>query len=137
MPVLTLRPLTGFVDINNYTATDSILFTPGDSTTIYFQLVDPTRNLAYYGFNPIGTSYHPSNTATLSVTLNSINLAKVVTRFATLASPNDTSIWSFPILSTDPISGNISVNFTLTDGATTINGYAPVLVRGVSTNPGC
>jgi hypothetical protein len=135
--VLTLRALSSFSDINNYSFADSILFTPGDATTIYFQLVDPTRNVAYYGFNPVGLPYHPSPSAVLSVTINSINTAKVVTRFATIASVDDTSIWSMPLLATDPLGGSLTVNFTLTDGATVINGIAPVLIRGVSTNPGC
>jgi hypothetical protein len=135
--VLSLRPLSGFASINTFTFNDAFFFSQGDTPTLYFQLVDTSVNSAYAGYNPTGLAYHPPPTAILSITITSINQALSITRYATLVSANDTSIWSMALMPSDTLAGNMSVKMVLMDGSTVINGYAGNVIRVSSVNPGC
>lgn len=135
--VLSIRTLTNFSDINSFSFAPAWDVMETDTPTLYFQLVDLAKNLAYYGFNPVGLPYHPSPTAVLSVTIQSIDDAKKIVRNASLVSANDTSIWSLDILTTDVLRGNASIQFTLTDGALVLHGYSAAALRVTPLSPGC
>jgi hypothetical protein len=106
----------GYVcDYNSFAELDQLTLVKGNAETVYFRLVqeqqgDQSDRLA-------DLRYIPETGATLEVKFNHIDTNAVITRYATMAYPNDDrSIWKIDILSTDKIALN-SMTATLTEGA--------------------
>jgi hypothetical protein len=108
--MLALRLLTNVNNVNDYDRVAVVSFNNGVNDTIYFQLVQPGRE---------GLRYVPASGATLTVTVWNIDDAKKVTRAASqpFLATGDASIWSVPILNTDPIAGTPALQVVLTEGA--------------------
>jgi hypothetical protein len=114
--LLSARPLINVANVNTWSFADQIAFTQGDQVTIYFQLIDVLKDTSVQGFKPAGRRYIPASGATLSVTIPNIDTSKILTKVATNPYANDTSIWSFTILPTDPVVGTITLKLALTEG---------------------
>lgn len=124
---LSIQMLTSVANVNNFDYATEVKMTKGNAKTIYFRLVDSEQ---HEDNTPAGLRYIPAAGATVSVDFLSLNDANEVTRLASNPFSEDTSIWSVPILSTDPIEGTVNLKITLTEGAvvTTIFAQAAILV---------
>jgi hypothetical protein len=112
--LLSCRFLNAVKDVNTFEYTDAVEYYQGDQQTLFFQLVDESLDRTSEGFNPSGRRYMPAAPATMFVTFRNINNVKVVYRAGVQAFPtSDPSIWSVPILSSDPLNGTISVSVQL------------------------
>lgn len=129
---LSARPLINVVNINSFNETEELEFHVGDATTFYLQLVDLDQRPACYNYNPPGRRYMPAVGATLSVTFQNIDSAKQFTRSASQPYAQDSSIWSVPILSTDPIAGTVTVKCVLTESGATKTFTLQAAVLGYS-----
>lgn len=119
--ILSCRFLIDVAGVNTFQYIPQAEMYAGDSQNLYIQLTDASLDRAEQGFNPVGRRYCPPATSTLSVTFKNIDDAKVVVRAATQAYPTlDASIWFIPILSSDPLSGTITMGATLTEPGRTI-----------------
>lgn len=134
--LLSCRFLNKVADVNTFSYTNQLNFTQGDTTTVYIQIVDASVDLPNEGFNPPYRRYMPQVGATLKVTLDNLNVAKKITRFATQPFALDPSIWSFPILATDQLVGTISLFLQLTEGAVITNGTVIGGIGVGAQNPG-
>lgn len=122
--LLSARMLKDVANVNVWETDTSLSWTQGDSLTIYFQLVDLNVDKSSQGFNPVGRRYVPASGATLQVTIDNIDDAKKVTRFAVQPFANDGSIWSFQIMASDPIRGTPQMRLQLAEGAVVTSGLA-------------
>ena len=113
--LLSCRFLNDVNGVNSWQIASSIEIAAGDVQNIYIQLFDASLDRSDQGFNPGGRRYMPAATSPLSVTLWSVDDAKKVVRAATQPYALDPSIWTFPILATDPISGTVTMNLILTE----------------------
>lgn len=111
-----VRPIIDVEDVNDYHYTTQIDGVHGDALNCYFQLIDLEKNSERLGFNPPGLRYIPAVGSTLEVTVLNIDKEKTFRRFATNPFPGDTSIWTFSLLPTDPVSCTVTLKFKLTDG---------------------
>lgn len=97
-------------NVNSYQRSTQVTIRQANPTTIYFQLVDLDQQ------DPYGQPlrYIPASGSSLTVTLNSINSANVISRIAAQPySSDDRSIFSFNLLSTDrPSSGNFDISLS-------------------------
>lgn len=134
--LLSCRFLNKVADVNTFSYTNQLNFTQGDTTIVYLQLVDASVDLSTEGFNPPYRRYMPAAGATLQVTLDHINMAKKIVRFASQPFPLDPSIWSFPILSTDNLMGTVSLLLKLTEGGVVTYGTAIGGIGVLAQNPG-
>jgi hypothetical protein len=131
---LSARPILNYANINSFSPGNQWIVRAGDPNTLYFQLVDLDQgpaniiggviplfgpgasvlsgNLGLRYIPGIGVSNQP---VSISVTFPSIDDTKVLTYPATLADPNDGSIWkvTIPALQS-PNSGN--VQFSVGEG---------------------
>lgn len=121
--LLSARPLRDVANVNTFRPADRWQMMEGDAPSLYFQLVDKSVDLPVEGFNPPYRRYMPAAGATLQVTLESLNSAKQIVRFATQPFAQDPSIWRLNLLSTDPIRGTVSMRLKLTEGVVITNGY--------------
>lgn len=121
--------LKDVANVNVWEPDTSLSWTEGDQLTIYFQLIDASVDKPDQGFNPPGRRYVPANGATLSVTLENIDQAKQLTRFAVQPFAGDNSIWSLSIMSTDAIRGSPQMRLTLTEGAVVTRGLAKCAIQ--------
>ena len=121
---LSCRLLDGVGGVNIFEyAPGSLEFSQGDSPTVYIQLVDASKDRPEQGFNPAGRRFVPASGATLQVVMDSLDLAKRVVRSATQPFPGDGSIWSFPVMSTDPIAaGTVDLVLLLVEGVVQTRG---------------
>jgi len=110
---LNVTVLDDVEDVNDYHYATDVKSNAGDPIQLYFQLSDASKNLAQAGYNPSGLRYVPVSGATLQITFLNINNRKQFTRFASQPFTQDPSIWSVPILATDPVSGTVSCKFVL------------------------
>lgn len=106
--LLSARMLNNVNGANSFSEDLQTRFTEGDRPTIYLQLVDKQSSLH---------RYLPATGASLSVVITNVNNSKTYTKTAINPYPNDTSIWSFQMLSTEEIKGSISLRLVLTEGA--------------------
>lgn len=120
--LLSARMLDSVSDANNYQYLESIRITEGDTATLYFQLVDMNKDRIEQGFVPAGRRFVPSPGSTLSVTFDSIDNARKVTRSAIQPFPEDPSIWSVGIISTDPLRGTVNMRLAMTQSGVVTNG---------------
>ncbi len=118
--LLTAQFLNNYVNVNSFDVGTYTTLTEGDSPTLYLQLVDATND---------GLRYVPAAGATLQVTIDNINNARRFVRFASQPATGDSSIWSFPILSTDGILGTVSLKLQLTEGAKVTNCILKAAIR--------
>jgi hypothetical protein len=114
---LGLRFLRDVANVNVFRHTDRHEMFEGDTTYVYFQLVDRTVDRPSEGFSPPFRRYCPASGATLQVTLESIDMAKGLTRSASQPFAQDPSIWRQQLLSTDVVRGIVSVVVRLTEGS--------------------
>jgi len=130
--LLSVRFLTDVQNVNSWEEVSAVEIYSGDAQTIYFRLIDASLDRSNQGYSPAGRRYMAPATSTLSVTLVNIDDAKQVVRSATQPFSQDPSIWSIPILASDPIVGSVAMNFVLTQpGPVVLNArFAPgVLLR--------
>ena len=112
---LKVTPLIDVQNINDFKYATEVQSNAGDPITLYFQLSDAEKNLSSQGFNPSGLRYAPVALSTLQIVVANINNRKQFNRWATQPFLQDPSIWSVPILATDPVSGTVSMKFILTE----------------------
>jgi hypothetical protein len=115
--LLTARFLKDCQGVNSYEADTEILWTEGDSVDMYFQLIDDSLDRPHQGFTPSGRRYVPAVGATLTVTLENLDDAKVLTRPAVQPFAQDGSIWKITIIPTDPIRGTPQMRLALVEGS--------------------
>lgn len=116
-----MRFLTDVASVNSFEVVPALEIASGDGQTIYFQLIDASLDRAEQGYYPSGRRYVPATGATLKVTLININDDKKIVRVAAQPYASDPSIWSIPILSSDPVAGTASLNFELKEPTRTLN----------------
>ena len=114
------RFLNNVSSVNGFDAADSITFTAGDDQQIYLVLIDSSLDRPDQGFNPSGRRYCAATGAVLTVTLVNIDDAKVVTRVCSQPYPGDLSIWTFPVLNSDPLDGTVQINLKLVEPSRTL-----------------
>jgi len=123
--ILSCRILDNVVDVNNFDYVNQFESTQGDANTIYFQLMDASVDKASGGFVPPGRRYMPAVGATLIVIVDTLDDAKKINRSAVQPfATQDPSLWSFQILSTDPIRGTSNLKLTLSEGLKITRGVA-------------
>lgn len=114
--LLGIRFLNDVANVNSYEyMPGSPEFFAGDNQTVYFQVIDASLDRSDQGFMPAGRRYMPLAGATVTVTLVNIDDAKQFDRSASQPFAQDTSIWSIPILPTDPIDGTVRLSFVLAE----------------------
>jgi len=113
---LSCRLLTDCNNVNSWHYTNVVEFAEGDTATVYIQLLDESVHSADEGYVPPGRRYVPASGATLSVIMQSLDITRNITRFATQPFPLDGSIWSFNVLPTDGVRGTIDLILILTEG---------------------
>lgn len=132
--LLSARPLNDVANVNSFEYADAVSWTEGDQVTLYLQLIDASLDTDTRGFYPAGRRYMPPATSTLSVQIQNIDSSKVITRTATQPFPEDASIWSVTVLSTDLIHGSPQLLLTLTEPSKTIRGLVKNAVKIYSTD---
>lgn len=136
--LLSARPLNDVANVNSFEYAESATWTEGDQVTLYLQLIDASLDTDMKGFFPAGRRYMPPATSTLSVQIQNIDSARVVTRQATQPFAEDASIWAVSILTTDVIHGSPQLVLTLTEPSKTVRGIVKGAVKVYSTNnAGC
>lgn len=133
--LLSARILTSVGNVNSFEYAQQFQLSEGDSTDVYFQLIDASLDSAQAGFVPSGRRYMSAAGATLSVVLDSLLDSKKITKVATQPFALDPSIWKFSISSTDNISGTVGLRLTLTEGAKVTKGWVQGAI-GVSSLTG-
>lgn len=118
---LSLRFLNDVQGVNSFNYAPGVEFFGGDNQTVFFQLIDASLDKSEQGFFPSGRRYVPAASSTLLVSLGNINDAKKMDRSATQPFAQDPSIWSFPILATDPLKGTVSIKLVLTEPTKKLN----------------
>lgn len=128
--LLSARPLDNVIDVNTYEVVDHFEFTEGDAPSLYFQLLDLSKDKTERGFIPAGRRYIPAAGATLQVVLDNLDDLKVLTKVAVQPFSNDGSIWRIDIMSTDPVAaGTVRVKLALTEGTTTRRAVLDAAIR--------
>ena len=108
--LLQCRFLNDVQGPNSFSYTPQVEIYTGDSQRMYIQLLDGSLDRGDQGFNPPGRRYMPTAPATMRVTLQNIDDAKVVYRAGVQAFPTiDPSIWYIPLLSSDPLTGTVTI----------------------------
>ena len=105
-----VRLLDNVCNVNDFQEVETIELIRGNPYTLYFRVVQPNKsNLRYIPATP------PA--ATGLVKFKHLEDGKSVSRAASNPFPEDTSVWSVPILPTDEIQFD-SMTFRLTEGTT-------------------
>lgn len=120
--LLSARMLKDVAGVNSYEYDTQVQWTEGDTTTIYFQLIDSSLDNSSQGFQPPGRRFVPAAGATMSVTLENIDDARKLTRLATQPFANDGSIWALQIQASDKIRGTPQLRMTLTQAGVVTSG---------------
>lgn len=105
----------------------------GDQVSVYLQLVDEstgsmssvatpywaTFGVPSGGQQVLGAArrYMPAAGATLQVTLDSVDDAQKIVRYATQPFAQDASIWRLDLAPADPITGTVDLRFLLLEGS--------------------
>jgi hypothetical protein len=114
---LGVRFLTAVGSVNIFSYATQVDANSGEAFDVYFQLIDKDQHQVSQGFTPGGNRYMPAVGATASVDVKNIDDSKKFSRAATQPFSQDPSIWKMSLLSTDPLSGTVSLKFKLTEGA--------------------
>lgn len=120
--LLSAYMLNNVSDVNHFDVVQSVQYTQGDTTYIYFQLIDSSVNPSTQGFCPSGRRYVPAVGATLVVTLQSIDSTKTATKTATQPFTTDPSIWRISMASTDQLVGSRDMLMALTESGVLTHG---------------
>lgn len=119
--LLSIRFLNAVANINSFEHAPQLEMSSGDAQTVFFQLIDASLDRAESGFSPAGRRYCPPASSTLSVQFVNVDDAKQFTRFAVQPFSGDTSMWSIPILSTDPLLGTTNLKLVLQEPGRRLN----------------
>jgi hypothetical protein len=120
---LSAKVLGNVNDVNSWEYQNQAEFSEGDTTSLFLQLVDLSKDRADQGFNPSGRRYMPEAGALLTVVFDHIDDARKVTRPASQPFPEDPSIWEVAIMSTDTLRGTVNLKLSLNEGGTITSGY--------------
>lgn len=126
---LSLRPLNDVSSVNSFEYGDQAVWSDGDQTVFYFQLINAALDTDRQGFVPAGRRYMAAAGATLQLTFQNIDSSKTVTRLATQPFPEDGSIWSVSVLATDPIHGSPQILLVLTESGVVTRGLVKNAVK--------
>lgn len=113
--LLSARFLIDVANVNSFEYSPQLEMSVGDAQTMYFQLVDSSIDRSEHGFSPAGRRYAAPVGSTLAVTFVNVDDAKQFNRSAVQPFPGDLSMWSVPILSTDPLVGSINLKMVLSE----------------------
>lgn len=127
--LLSARPLENVVNVNAYEVVDHVSFSEGDAVSLYLQLVDLAKDRPEQGFVPAGRRYMPAAGATLQVTLDHLNDARVITKVAVQPFSQDASIWRVDVMSTDIVRGTVTIKIALTENGTIRRGVMDSVLR--------
>ena len=135
--LLSARMLAQVCDVNTFNYANQVEWTSGDTVRVYFQLLDMSQDKAQQGFKLAGKRYMPAAVvpAVLSVTIDNIDDAIKITRYAVQAFPtSDPSIWYVPVVGTDTISGCCALRLSLNENGVVTKGFleAAVHIDGAS-----
>lgn len=124
---LGIRMLNNSSSINNLMYVNQVKIAPGETYTVYFQLVDLDSQDPYQQKAPI--RYIPVTGATITINLTSINAANNISKIPTTPFSGDTSVWSFNLLASDTqIAAGVNMKVTLIEGANISIANAPAAV---------
>lgn len=115
---LSARLLTSVGSANVFSYATELQASVGDPLDVYFQLVDLDQ-LQGPAFIPNGLRYVPAVGATMLVDVQNLDDARAFTRAATQPFVGDSSVWKVPILSSDPLTGTVSLRVRLTEAGVT------------------
>jgi hypothetical protein len=136
--LLSLRPLDPVCNVNDFGIVTSWLLNAGSApVTLYFQLIDASRETVIQGFNPPGFRYVPASGSILQVLIQNIDDRKKIYRIASQPFPlQDPSIWSIQLLASDKLVGCPDVLLNLTEFSTAslaaVTGDIAVATSGTS-----
>jgi len=119
---LGARILTDVANVNSFEYTQTAEATEGDSVDLFIQLVDKSQDLPNKGFSPAFRRYMPLAGATLQTTLQSIDDAKTVIRWASQPFVQDASIWKITLLATDLLKGTFTLQLALNEAGKVTRG---------------
>ena len=111
---LGLRMLDTLSGLNNLMYQNQTVIEPGDTATVYFQIVDMDRaqGLNYW------QRYIPTTGATMSVKMTSLDAAKNITKIPTNPFADDRSIFSFQLSAAETrYAAGVNLSVTLVEGA--------------------
>lgn len=124
------RMLKNVQNVNSWVIANEALIRQGSPASVYFQLTDEDQ-IDIFGQ---ALRYMPAAGAIVTITIPSINTARIITRIATQPFPLDTSIWMFNLLATDNIAqGNLT--FSLNEGGVIKTGVISRAITVQSINP--
>jgi hypothetical protein len=113
---MSAKALVSYCNINDFSTANQWNIRAGEPNTLYFQLVDIDQ-AGLRRLLGVGAGNTPFG---VNVVFPSLDDRKVITAIGVQADPNDSSIWSVSIASSQiPSSGN--VRFTVTEGTTVRN----------------
>ena len=137
--LLSGRMLNNVTTVNSFNyAETAVQFTQGDTVDLFFQTIDASRDLATKGFSPSGFRYMPISGATMMVTLGNVDSNVAITRAAVQPYPTqDPSIWKVSLLSSDTVSGTISIKIVLNEGGKLTTGRINCAALGYSSSTLC
>lgn len=124
--LLSARVLSDVASVNNFGYGEVFEFTEGDTVSLYFQLIDASRDK---DMRPAGRRYIPTAGATLQAVVHNLNSAKTITRFAVQPYAQDGSIWRLDLLATDVVRGTCSIKLTLSEGGVITTGLMDLAIR--------
>lgn len=109
---LGIQMLNNSSTLNNLIETSQVLFSQSESIDVYFKLIDQEH--------PQHSRYIPAAGATVNISIPNINSTYTVSKPASIAFPEDRSIWKVTLSSseTEKISGT-DMKVTLTEGGNT------------------
>jgi hypothetical protein len=108
--------LLQYYNINSFQAVTQVTCSEDEAVDVYFRLVDTTKKENNYDVTNLRYIPQGATTNTVSVILRNIDDSKQITRSASaVSSTTDLSLWKVQILSTDNITGTISLKVTLTE----------------------
>jgi len=94
--------------LNNLIELNQVELSPGETTTVMFQLINSVSNQRYI----------PATGATMTARMMSSNNANIISKSPTQPFVDDKSIWSFPLTSADTSKvAGVNLEITLTEGA--------------------
>jgi hypothetical protein len=114
---LAIKTLNNASTVNNLMYLNQTTVTPGETKTIYFQLIDSDTQF--------GNRYIPTVGSTVTIEMNCLNKNNNISKIATNPIADDRSIWAFNLSSseTNTLAG-INMTVTVVDGANIIKSVA-------------
>lgn len=101
--------------VNSLLYLNQVIINPGETSTVYFQLVDLDSQ---HGANCPALRYISASGATMSIKLTSINVANNISKIPFNPFPDDRSIWAFNLSAVETqYAAGINMRVTLTEGA--------------------